>query len=415
MGPTKGSKRLMHFSSIIPIYQGEVAPASLRGSFVNTYQFMLLFGGLIAVIVNWAMNERTDQWAYRLIILLQFIIPLIMTIGGFILPESPRWLISQNRNQEALAVLQYLRRGHSPQLIEKEVSLISQSVSLQKSLHQTSSYTECFRGPNLRRTLIALGVQALQPTQGNSYMTTYSIVLFQTIGIGNEYQMLIYLYIVMLFADASAFIIADKIGRRPLMFVSSVCIAASLFCVGGLTGFAPQTEGVKKGTLAAIFFWYFIDAVGWAGCVWITCAEAPTTALRERTMTIATFGGFVVNLLIQYVSPYLQDAGYAGLGGKIGFVWGSFAIVAAVWVAFFLPEMSRRSLEELDELFEKRVSVWKFRKFRTEGVGAELTALEAGVKTAEDVEMHGAKVLVGVEVRPVESETDEYGKKKLEL
>lgn len=201
------------------------------------------------------------------------------------------------------------------------------------------------------------------------------------------------------------------------MFTSSICIAISLFCVGGLTGYAPQTEAVKKGTLAAIFFWYFIDAVGWAGCVWITCAEAPTTALRERTMTIATFGGFVVNLLIQYISPYLQDEGYANLGGKIGFVWGSFALGAAVWVALFLPEMSKRSLEELDELFEKRVSVWKFRKFRTEGVGAELTALEAGVKTKEDLEMQGAKVLVGVEVTPVDSGSIELdGKmKKLEL
>ena len=407
---------ILVFSSIIPIYQGEVAPAALRGSFVNTYQFMLLFGGLIAVIVNWAMNERTDQWAYRVIILLQFVIPTIMTVGGFVLPESPRWLISQHRESEAIEVLKYLRRGTPDVVIEKEVDLIAQSVALQRQLHSETGYLDCFRAPNLRRTLIALGVQALQPTQGNSYMTTYSIVLFQTIGIPDSYKTLIYLYFLMLMADSTAFIIADKVGRRPLMFTSSICIAISLFCVGGLTGYAPQTEAVKKGTLAAIFFWYFIDAVGWAGCVWITCAEAPTTALRERTMTIATFGGFVVNLLIQYISPYLQDEGYANLGGKIGFVWGSFALGAAVWVAFFLPEMSKRSLEELDELFEKRVSVWKFRKFRTEGVGAELTALEAGVKTKEDLEMQGAKVLVGVEVTPVESEIELDGKgKKMDL
>lgn len=126
-------------------------------------------------------------------------------------------------------------------------------------------------------------------------------------------------------------------------------------------------------------------------------------------MTIATFSGFVVNLLIQYVSPYLQSEGYANLQGKIGFVWGSCALVAAIWIAFFLPEMSRRSLEELDELFENRVSVWKFRKFRTEGVGAEVTALETGHATDVDLD---PKVLLGVEIRPVDSDTEQDGQTK---
>lgn len=244
-------------------------------------------------------------------------------------------------------------------------------------------------------------------------MTTYSIVLFQAIGIHDEYKMLIYLYFVMMMADSCAFYIADRVGRRPLMFVSSVAIAASLYTVGGLTGYADNSDpAVQKGTLAAIFVWFFIDAVGWAGCVWITCAEAPTTALRERTMTVATFSGFVVNLMIQYISPYLQDEGYANLQGKIGFVWGSFAVAAAVWVAFFLPEMSGRSLEELDELFEKNVSVWKFGKFRTSGIGAEVTALES----ADASKVVEGKVLVGVEVQPVGEEIDDgEGKKKMDV
>ncbi|KAF7185541.1 Major facilitator-type transporter ecdD [Pseudocercospora fuligena] len=396
--------------NIIPIYQGEVAPASLRGSFVNTYQFMLLFGGLVAVIVNWAMNERNDQWAYRLVIIMQFVIPTIMVVGGFILPESPRWLISQGRDREAIEVLKYLRRGTPDAVIEKEVVLIGQSVELQRTLHKETGYIDCLRGPNLRRTLIATGVQCLQPSMGNSYMTTYSIVLFQAIGVADEYKMLIYLYFVMMMADSCSFIIADKLGRRPLMFGSAICVSASLYAVGGLTGYADQTsDAVKKGTLAAIFLYYFIDAIGWAGCVWITCAEAPTTALRERTMTIATFCGFVVNLLIQYVSPYLQDEGYANLQGKIGFIWGSCAFVAAMWVLFVLPEMSGRSLEELDELFEKRVNVWKFKKYKTEGIGAEVTALEAGRTTGIDVD---SKVLVGVEVNPVESDGEQEDRKK---
>ncbi|CAK3868345.1 Major facilitator superfamily domain, general substrate transporter [Lecanosticta acicola] len=401
--------------NIIPIYQSEVAPAKLRGSFVNSYQFMLLFGGLFAVIVNWALSERTDQWAYRVILIVQLVIPTIMVVGGFILPESPRWLISKGRDEEAVRVLKFLRRGTADAVVEKEVQLIARSVEEQRFVLTRTGWIDCFRGPNLRRTLIAVGVQCLQPAQGNSYMTTYSIVLFQAIGITDEYKTLIYLYFLDLVADGCAFIVADKMGRRPLMFTSSILVAASLYTVGGLTGYADSTNpAVQKGTLAAIFLWYFIDAVGWAGCVWITCAEAPTTILRERTMTIATFSGFVVNLLIQYVSPYLQDEGYANLQGKIGFVWGSFAIVAAVWVALFLPEMSGRSLEELDELFEKGVSVWKFKNFTTVGVGAEVRELEDAGKEAV---LDEKKVIVGVEVEPVEmgDECEMDSKKKMDV
>lgn len=116
--------------------------------------------------------------------------------------------------------------------------------------------------------------------------------------------------------------------------------------------------------------------------------------------------------MIQYISPYLQDAGYANMQGKIGFVWGSFAVAAAIWVAFFLPEMSGRSLEELDELFEKKVSVWKFRKFVTDGIGSEVTALEVGGLRVDGNE----KVLFGVEVRGVDEEEIEMdGKKKVDV
>lgn len=132
-------------NSIVPIYQSEVAPAKLRGSFVNSYQFMLLFGGLVAVIVNWAMSERSDQWAYRVILLVQFVIPTLMIIGGFILPESPRWLISQGRDGDASAVLKFLRRGVPDVVIEKEVQLIARSVEEQRAALGRLGWGECFR------------------------------------------------------------------------------------------------------------------------------------------------------------------------------------------------------------------------------------------------------------------------------
>lgn len=109
-------------------------------------------------------------------------------------------------------------------------------------------------------------------------------------------------------------------------------------------------------------------------------------------MTVATFTGFSVNVIVTFVSPYLQNEGYGNLQGKIGFIWGSFSLVSALWAFLFLPELKGRSLEELDELFEKRVSVLKFGKYRTTGYGARITKIEEMGRDGE--------VIAGVEVSP---------------
>lgn len=106
----------------------------------------------------------------------------------------------------------------------------------------------------------------------------------------------------------------------------------------------------------------------------------------------ATFFGFCVSVMVTFINPFMQDEGYGNLGGRVGFVYGSFSVVAALWCLFFLPETGSRSLEELDELFEARVSVWKFSKYRTSGYGAQIAEVEDaaadGVVNAKELAMH---------------------------
>ena len=91
----------------------------------------------------------------------------------------------------------------------------------------------------------------------------------------------------------------------------------------------------------------------------------------------------------------MQDSGYGNLQGKVGFVYGSFSVVAAVWVAFVLPEMKDRALEELDEMFAQGVSTSQFGSFRTEGLGAAII----GVERSEVDGFEVVKVLRAVDVK----------------
>jgi len=169
---------------------------------------------------------------------------------------------------------------------------------------------------------------------------------------------------------------------------------AAMLVVGGLAGVAgAKTHAQQSGALAALFIWLGIQAFAWGSCVWITSAEVGTLQLREKTVTLATFFGFCSAIFITYVSPYIQDAGYGNLQGNIGFVWAGTSFVSLLFALFYLPELKGRSLEELDELFQKKISVFKFGKYQTEGVGAQIRIIEGKMPEVGDEESDQSSVV----------------------
>lgn len=154
----------------------------------------------------------------------------------------------------------------------------------------------------------------------------YIVLFLNSIGLKNTYEITIYLYLVNLASAGLAFYIVDKIGRRPLMSVGALVEAAMMLLVGGLTlgDTSLLSSSKRNGALAALFIWLGVQAFAWGSCVWITSSEVGTLQLREKTLTLATFFGFCANLLVTYVNPYMQDAGYGNLQGKVGFVYGSY-------------------------------------------------------------------------------------------
>ncbi|KAJ9136745.1 hypothetical protein NKR23_g9608 [Pleurostoma richardsiae] len=99
---------------------------------------------------------------------------------------------------------------------------------------------------------------------------------------------------------------------------------------------------------------------------------------------IGTFIGLCVSVLITFVNPYMQNEGYGGLKGRVGFIYGSFSFLAVMWCFFLLPETGKRSLEELDDLFYSKVPAWKFSSYQTSGFGAQLAGVEAAAANCGD-------------------------------
>lgn len=99
----------------------------------------------MAATCNWGLEARTDQWAYRVILILQFIIPVLMIAGVAFLPESPRWLVAKGKENEALEVLKFLRRGKPDLVVEQEVQLLIAAEEERQANDKSASWLDCFR------------------------------------------------------------------------------------------------------------------------------------------------------------------------------------------------------------------------------------------------------------------------------
>ncbi|KAH8900725.1 general substrate transporter [Thozetella sp. PMI_491] len=134
------------------------------------------------------------------------------------------------------------------------------------------------------------------------------------------------------------FVTFDKIGRRQNLLFGSLGMAATMLGTGAATA---------AGTASSYSAAYSIYVFTWAPGCWIVTAELGTGQLRERTLVLASMGSFVTSVPINFVNLYVQKA----IGGFVTFIYGSFSILAIIWALFFIPETTKRSLEELADMF----------------------------------------------------------------
>ena len=159
-------------SATIPLYQSETAPKWIRGTIVGAYQLAITFGLLLAAIVNNATKDRMDTGCYRIPVAVQFAWAIILITGMIMLPETPRFLIKQDRHEEALKSLARLRRMdvNDPAVVA-ELSEIQANHEFEMRLGN-ASYVEIFKGSIGKRLATGCAVQALQQLAGVNFICT---------------------------------------------------------------------------------------------------------------------------------------------------------------------------------------------------------------------------------------------------
>lgn len=349
------------FATMAPAYSSEVLPLSLRVYFTTWTNMSFIIGQLIAAGVLRVCLERDDEWGFRIPFAVQWIWPALLIPLLCFAPESPWHLVRQQRLGAAEKSLRRLQRSSANIDVKETLATIVHTNNFEEELSVGTSYWDCFRGFELRRTEIACISFAGQVLSGAPFAYNASY-FFEQVGLVAETT-----YSLNLGGTALAFVgtlvswvcLMPYMGRRPLYMLGMLTMAMELYLIGILSIWADnKTVAMTQAVLTLVWTFTFQLSAGQLG--WAFPAEIGSTRLRQKTVCLARNAYYLCSVAGGVLQPYFMNPTAWDLRGYTGFAWGSTALLTFVWAYFRLPETKDRTYEQLDMLFAKRVPARKF-------------------------------------------------------
>ncbi|PGH17880.1 hypothetical protein AJ79_00779 [Helicocarpus griseus UAMH5409] len=346
-----------------PAYVSEMAHPEFRGTMTAIYNTFWYFGAVPGTFIPYATSKIPSSMAWRIPLWLQLVFAGLVLILCFFLPETPRWLIANNRHDAALEVMaKYHGNGdrNSP-IVLLEYGEMCQDISRTGSDKRWWDYRELYNSREVRyRSMLVIMMGSIG---SNGLVTYYYPAMLRKAGISSNQQQLLYqgFQNVISFAGAVAgAIFTDKWGRRPQMMVST-SLAAVLFAIimalnatnvddVNVPNPVAKSGHVARAELAMIYIFGFVYSCGWTP----NQAMYPVEVLRfeNRAKGMGMYN-FWVNIA-QFYNTFVTDIAFTHAGWKYYFLfifWDTFEVAM---MYFFFVETKKRTLEELTEIFRAR-------------------------------------------------------------
>ncbi|MBK9258698.1 MAG: sugar porter family MFS transporter [Polyangiaceae bacterium] len=347
-------------SVLAPAYIAEVSPADKRGRLGSLQQLAIVTGIFIALTSNYALARAAggagQPWwfgpaAWQWMFWMEAIPALVWGVLALRIPESPRYLVAQNRDGEALVVLgkilgaeqapgkveeihQSLRRGHKPRMSD----LLAKSGGL------------------LPIVWLGIGLSVFQQLVGINVVFYYSNLLWQLVGFGEERALLLTVIggATNVATTFIAIALVDRVGRKALLIAGSAGMFVSLSVMAYVLGSAPMSaEGLPRlgesaGLVALVSLNVFVFSFGfsWGPVVWVMLGEMFSNQIRGAALAVAAAAQWITNFLVSLTFPTM--ASVFGLGASYGF-YAFAALLSLFFVVAWIPETKGKELEQMGE------------------------------------------------------------------
>lgn len=333
-------------SMLSPLYISEIAPADKRGMLVTLYQLAIVIGINVVYFINMVIaGAGTEQWnidmGWRYMLGSETIPALLFLITLFFVPESPRWLASKKRDDEAMDVLKKV----NDETRAKEV-LAEIKTTLKE---EKGTIGELFQPGLMRAMIIGMFLALFSQITGINAIIYYAPEIFKSVGFGTD-SALLQTVIIGLTNTVFTFVaikFIDKVGRRKLLLWG---VSGMIICLFGV-GLVFQMN-LSNGPILLFFILGFIAsfATSLGPIPWVIMSEIFPTKTRGLAMSFATLTLWIGVVLITQLTPMLLD----GVGGAVTFwIFGANAIFLLIFTFKMIPETMGKTLEEIEKYWIK--------------------------------------------------------------
>lgn len=332
---------------VVPLYLSEVSPKNLRGTLVSLYQWAITAGILFSYFINAVFAQAVYNWRWMLF---AGVVPgLVLFIGMCFMSDTPRWLVSKNRDDEAKKVFSKIEPDIEP---EKEIAEIKETL-----VDNRQEKTFRLKKWMIMPFVVGIGIMFAQICTGINTIIYYAPTIFKTAGFDSNLTAIYAttgIGVVNFIMTIVAVFFTDRIGRKPLLYFGLTGVMLSLFALGTSFAFAGVLGSSLKWVAVGSLVTYIICFAMSLGPIgWILVSEVFPLRIRGIAMSVCTVSNFAFNFFVVGSFPVLLHR----IGGAWTFwIFGIVSILCIIFVYFFVPETKGISLEQIESNWRRGVN-----------------------------------------------------------
>ena len=329
-------------SSVVgPMYISEISPAAVRGRLTGMFQLNIVIGILVAFLTNFAflhIGAGSWRWMVGIMVIPAGLFALLLRI----IPESPRWLILNNRDEEAARIFERTGEPDARSVINEEHALLSGENKKLQHAPEENLFSRKFRKPILYAVLLAMFNQL----SGINAILYYAPRIFEMAGFSKQASFLQPIYVggANLIFTLLGMSIIDKVGRKTLLITGAIGMIIFL----GLTAFAFNTGSANHLVILYLVGFIAFFAMSQGAVIWVFISEIFPNSVRSQGSSLGSFTHWIMAAVIAWTFPIIVNG--SPNGGFYSFIFFScMVLISLIFIWKVMPETKGRTLEQIQK------------------------------------------------------------------